>query len=523
MEQPSLKKAALIASIAIASATYFFTKNKAPENIVVENEVEITEEQKPSKKPFIDPPLEGIDIPFQNFTINTEEGETIKLKSGSVITIPKNAFIDKDGKPISGNIELKYREFRDPIDFFVSGINMTYDSMGTKYPFESAGMMEIKGYQNGQIVFIAPNSTIDIQLASDYAETNYNLYKANLSENNWKCIGKDKVVTPPKKTAEKLTAPTIIEETPAYTTLEKEKKVALTEKEEAITALPKLSEKPQKPVKASKERFAFNLEVNDKEFPELAVYKGALFEVGAENKDVNTKLLSTITWSEAIIKEGTKKGKNYLLTLKKGSESKKLIVYPVFEGDDYKVASNTYQKKFERYNTLLTKRRDEEKAIEERYQARLSQLIAEQKKLRISREEKVKAAFNKLDLSSKVKRTFAINSFGIYNCDKPASYPKGVSCMPTLNKANSTKLMSYDIYLVDKKNNALYNFNKNPLRDFSFNPKSENLLWAIENGKLYWLKPSAFANIKEETKEIELQKIEQKLNSVSEIKAFFNI
>lgn len=51
-------------------------------------------------------------------------------------------------------VKITYREFADPIDFFVSGIPMEYDSAGRKYNFESSGMCEINAYKDDIAVLL---------------------------------------------------------------------------------------------------------------------------------------------------------------------------------------------------------------------------------------------------------------------------------------------------------------------------------------------------------------------------------
>src|ERR1017187_213247 len=94
----------------------------------------------------------------------------------------KNSFVDESGKLLNGEIELRYREFHDAFDFFVAGIPMTYDSAGVRYQFASAGMMEMQAYQNGKKVNMATGKSINIELASNYKGTEYNLYKLDRSE-----------------------------------------------------------------------------------------------------------------------------------------------------------------------------------------------------------------------------------------------------------------------------------------------------------------------------------------------------
>ncbi|HRD40305.1 MAG TPA: hypothetical protein PLC65_16880, partial [Bacteroidia bacterium] len=72
----------------------------------------------------------------------------------SKIKVPQNAFVNKAGPDIIGDVEIQYREMHDQADIIASGIPMTYDSAGTKYHFESAGMFDIKASQNGEQVFL---------------------------------------------------------------------------------------------------------------------------------------------------------------------------------------------------------------------------------------------------------------------------------------------------------------------------------------------------------------------------------
>ena len=82
--------------------------------------------------------------------------------------------------------------------------------------------------------------------------------------------------------------------------------------------------------------------------------------------------------------------------------------------------------------------------------------------------------------------------------------------------------MCYDVYLVDKEKNGLFTYYKNPVTRFSFNPKSKNMLWTVENGILYWLKPEQFNSINGGTKEFVMNKVDQKFETVEEMKAYFN-
>lgn len=478
-------------------------------------------------KPCVNPPLAELNVPTTIYKVNAEKGATLEFKTGSKITIPKNSFVDGNGKLVKGDVELHYREFHDPVDFFVAGIPMTYDSAGVRYHFESAGMMEINAYQGNEKLAVAPEKSINIALASNYTGTNYNLYKLDTAVNNWACLGKDKVVSVAPKTTEKVSeasAPNSVIETPEYKTIETKKETLLQEKEVKLASLPALAKEPLKPQEAKKNKYTFDLDVDAKEYPELAVYKDVMFEVGDENKNFNSTMYD-VTWDEALIKEGADKGKNYMLTLKKASKKYDLVVYPVFEGKNYEKALSVFQEKFTKYTAELDKRKVAEAKVEQEYQAVLAKLKQQQQELELRWKEREASQFKLMDNQEKVQRMFAVNGFGIYNCDRPLAYPKGITCKVKLNGENDKRINCYGVYLVDKSKNGIFTFEKNPVVNFSFNPASQNILWTVESGILYWLKPEQFSGIEQNVpvNAIKMNRVEQKFKNIDEMKSFFNI
>ena len=504
----------IAASIAVVASVVVLNKKST----------KIAEEKNETARPYIHPPLAGVDIPFTIYKVNAVSGTKLTLKTGSSITIPENAFVDETGKHLTGEVELRCREFHDPVDFFVAGIPMTYDSAGVRYHFESAGMIEIAAYQNNKQVSIAPEKSVNIELASNYKSTEHNLYKLDTTKNNWSCLGKDKVIVTKNNTENKNEKQVAaVQSSKAYEAIEEQKTVLQKEKDTQLTSVQKNMLEPVKPVKAINTKYNFNIDVDVNEFPELAIYKGLLFQVGDENKNFNESSYNVV-WDDASIKEGTKKGENYLLTLKKGAKKYSLIVYPVFEGKNYESAKKIYQEKYNKYTVLLDKKVEDEKRIEAEYQTKLAALKKQEIALKNKWEEESKQEFNRLTAQEKIKRTFAINSFGIYNCDHAMPYPKGVSCIANLTVDNK-KLMCYDIFLVDSAKNALFNFYKNPVINFSFDPQSKNILWTVENGVLYWLKPEQFNSIqvREGKADLVMNKVDIKFKTAAEIKAFFKL
>lgn len=538
-KKPWFLSSVIVATVAVIAAVTLLTKESDKKNAdASQQEIKLNGNdvdlagfyKKEEAKPCINPPLKEVNIPYTIYKVTAEKGAALDFKTGSKIVIPKNAFVDENGKLLKGEVELRYREFHDAVDFFVSGIPMTYDSAGQRYHFESAGMMEMLAYQEGKPVNMDKNKSIHVELASDYKGKEYNLYKLDTVKNNWACLGKDKVNEKELKSSasKQITHPGTssqlsLQQTPQYKTIETKKAEVQKVKEVQIASLPKAIPEPKKPEQAKKDKFTFNLDVDPKEYPELAIYKGVLFEVGNENKDF-TKAMYDITWDEATINEGIKKGENYLLTLKKSSKKYDLIVYPVFEGKNYEKAMKDFQDKFTKYNVVLEKRKVDEKRIEEEYQSELIALKKQQEELELKWKQAEADQFKLMSTDEKVMRMFAVNSFGVYNCDKPSLYPKGVMCSANLTNEKNIKLMSYDAFLVDRAKNGLFSYTKNPITQFSFNPQSTNLLWTVDNGVLYWLRPDQFKDIKNSdgVSNLKMNRVDQKFKSADEIKAFFN-
>lgn len=475
-------------------------------------------------KPCIAPPIDGLNIPYTTYKVIAENGGKFEFKTGSIFTIPKNAFIDKNGNAIKGEVEIRYREFHDMVDVFVAGIPMTYDSAGTRYHFESAGMLEMKAYQNGTEVGMAKNKSINIEMASNDADPKHNLYLLDTAQNNWACLGKDKIVKPVASEKLEKKEPVSFNSSSEYKTLETKKAEAKIVREEKIAALPKAPAEPKKPAKVNAAKYTFDIDVNTKEFPELAVYKGVLFEVGDENKNFDKSMYDVI-YDNASIKNGTRKNENYLLTLLKGSKKIDLIVYPVFEGKNYETAIKAFQEKFEKYTSVLESRKAEEKKIEAEYLAKVAEYQKRQEEMAKRWKEKQDEAFKALDTEQKVKRVFAINNFGVYNCDNPNAYPSGVACTAELKNDLNKKLHVYDVFLVEKGRNAMFSFARNPVTNFSFDPLAKNILWTVEHGALYYLKPEDFDKIKNGngTRDIQLKRVAEKFSNADEMKTFFGI
>jgi len=156
----------------------------------------VTAEFNAKKEPFhlpnklIQPPVKAWDIPKKQYEVDGITGGKISCESGTIIRIPPNAFVDESGKKVTGDVQIDYREFRNPLDFIFSGIPMTYNSGGKENNFQSAGMFEITASQQGTQIYLSGNKSLDVDFVSNDSSTAYNFYVLDEKKGTWVNKGK---------------------------------------------------------------------------------------------------------------------------------------------------------------------------------------------------------------------------------------------------------------------------------------------------------------------------------------------
>lgn len=485
---------------------------------------------------FVNPPLQDINVNYASYIINNKKGGELAYNKSKII-IPPNALVDENNNLVEGDVELRYREFHDVVDFFVSGIPMTYDSAGNTYHFDSAGMMEILAYKDGKPVFIHPDKKIEIRMASNYPGSQYNLYYLDTAAKNWECRGKDDVVEGVQKTQPISSVPAIKDTIASEESIEQKPVMVQMRKdcEKVKNEIAEISKtKPVEPKKLNKKKYTFNIEVDPKEFPELALYKNVQFEVGEENKNFSSKMYKT-TWESAALSE-KEKGISYNLSLTKGSEKHSFVVYPVFEGKSYEDAMKTFKGKFEQYQVKLQERQEQERKLREEYEAKLKQMKEEAAARQKQYEEQMKrwkeeqASREKVaKTEDEVLRVFYANRFGVYNCDSPQMYPKGEMIAAEFSNKDGARINTSRVYLAEKNRNAMFTYyagSGSAYERFKYNPSAKNMCWTITlDNKLAVYNYEDFAAIPKNPGQhnFRMKLSEHEFKSLEELKSFLNI
>ncbi len=105
--------------------------------------------------------------------------------SGTTVHIPGGALIHPDGRPVRGEVELDFREYRDIADFLASGIPMHYGDERGAFSFNSAGMFEVRVRQNGESLQMADGQNYEVHFAPTDKLTATNLYYFNEAAGAW--------------------------------------------------------------------------------------------------------------------------------------------------------------------------------------------------------------------------------------------------------------------------------------------------------------------------------------------------
>ena len=249
------------------------------------------------------PPLQELDIPYQKFEIDPSKPNVLYSKMGAKINIPSDAFLDKDGNVIKGKVEVSFREFYNPLDFYLAGIPMNYNDNGVDKVLESGGMVELTAKSNKAELFVNPSSKIKVDLFSWTKSKDFNLYDLDKTTGKWIEKGKDSI--------------SVFNKNKVYPPV------------------------PPMPIIATEN--AFKIADDTKMFPEIEGYKDVLFEpidiskcnISDAQEMIVKPLKNGIFEVTSIIKYGSFRKENTCLC------------YLAFEpGKDYNEAMKTYQNKY---------------------------------------------------------------------------------------------------------------------------------------------------------------------------------
>lgn len=354
----------------------------------------------PAYVPFIQPPVKKFDPVAASFIINTAADTTLLSAKGSEIKIPNGSFVYPGGKPVDGNVELRYRELHDPIEIMCSGISMKYDSAGKSMLLESAGMIQIGAYKNGQPLELAPGKELTVQLISAAPDNNYNIYYLDTVKRRWEYVSgntrKNKTCSEPLYTINK----------------DQEEQFAKLCADSGWGA-------PVKPERADPSATQFSIDYLRDEFPELQAYDDIQFEPLKGEKDFSAKLAEK-TWDDVFISRTGTPG-IYEIHFSAEHESHTFHAKAVASGKNYAEVLAGFETRERIYTAGLNLRKRRLAALKDSMYSLNTKFVGESKRTRYNDRFNAFLLGDYTDRpkSQLVYRTLNIRKLGTWNCDRP--------------------------------------------------------------------------------------------------------
>lgn len=408
----------------------------------------------PTAHNYIDRPFPNADIPRTYFMVKAEKGTALEYGT-TKIAVPECAFLDSSGHVVKGKVKLSYREVNDPLSIIVSGVPMAIADGSTDY-LQSAGMLEIMAWKDGELLRVNPNCRIKVSKQSPIGDDDYNLYNLDTVNREWDM----------KK--ENLEANALVSE-------EEPEKPVFTEPDYEAQAKKEGITKPVKPVQKEKEKFQFQFKMDFSQNPELNIYNGVQWEFagkkGQEDPAKNRWVLSAIWYEMEILKK--KKDGTYILRLMSADREFITTVKPVFAEEDMEYAEMVYNQKYAAYRKFADNKKEEARLwrIE---QERLAQLRDQQRLF---------------------AREIEVMGFGWVNIDKIYKLePQKI--LASFLFQNGEKVNISRVYLLIDSVNSVITYYPTNLTEFNFAKGRKNQLVVLdETAKAYAIGPEGFVGI----------------------------
>lgn len=435
----------------------------------------------------INPPLGAEMIDYELHVVNPEEGGVVRLVSGTEITIAAGSLVDEDGTEITEPVMFKVSEFRNPLDFYVSGIPMTYDSADAEFVFESAGMLDIRAFNPDGPVYLKSGSTAQVSTLSAQSDR-FNIYRFDSTQNNWQYVGPDQVEALPQSSLDSQAT-----------------------EEDYELDIPQFHDTSN---------YAFDFEFDSTDFPQLAPFEDVFFEVADEGFD---PAWFETEWDSAAL-DRVERGK-YEVSLFLTEDSQVLEAIPVIESENYDSVVNVFEAKMEAYHAALEQKRADrlaqarERAIalekerraaqkrmleyykkrdeEERERRKmLQQMQAEMDRMEHKRDSiriAQSAIMGKPARQYTVRRGYQVSTFGIWNCDDPVSYPSGqLLSLRFVTPEGEDVSGKAGVSHVNLANNVVFTYAKD-VKEIKVEADQRNLLWfQLDQGRMAWVEPKNF-------------------------------
>ncbi|MBW6483398.1 MAG: hypothetical protein K0B10_10100 [Vicingaceae bacterium] len=424
-----------------------------------------------------------IGIPIEHelieLTIEKDKPTQVITNGGTVINIPENTLVDSSGNLITGKIDLKYRDFLDQKEVFLSGIPMNYDSNGVKMNFKSGGMFEMLAYQNENPLYIANDKKVKVDLASMQVEDDYNIYYFSAEEKKWMYKNRDKDGFTKEEIA-KVDAE--LKNHPKAATKQK----LMDEKDKLTDSLMAMYEQtPTAPIKLDINKHSFNINANFNDFPILKAFKKVKFQVSDGDKNFHPKYAER-RWNSVEIEKASKKNE-YTVCFSDFTQKVCFAVIPVFDGENFEKAQAMHDALYNNFMANVDSVEDYKKQVRKQLAEEAKELeemkrlaLIKEREMRRLEKERQKKLQEMAEVNNKIYREFEINKFGVWNCDKPEMLPSEQKTAPRFVDNQQQEIDVNMAYLVMlDKNNVVKLSTLDLAKGLPYNPGENYTLWTL--------------------------------------------
>ena len=184
---------------------------------------------------------------------------------------------------------------------------------------------------------------------------------------------------------------------------------------------------------------AISIDVDYTDIPELNMYRSLIWRYVGEKIP---RAFTSMNWSTAEIKPVEGENMMYKLTVKSKDKNYTMKIQPILTGKNLELALSKYQHDI----------------------------------------DKMQGDPNSIYYKTKIIRSVNVDGFGTYNWDIKNKRDDNQVAFPMLATVNGNKESDIRITLISATENIVVNYDKESLKNFSFDPKSKNMLVAFYNG-----------------------------------------
>ena len=145
----------------------------------------------------VEPLIPAGDVPRQHFTIDALGPIEIVADDGVRIRTAPGAIVDRNGDPVDGPIDITYRSFTDPWSIVASGIPMHVGSGSDVQHFESLVMFEVYASKEGEELYLKEGERISLTVPEAVVrDPDFKDWMLDEATGEWTDVSPDRISSP---------------------------------------------------------------------------------------------------------------------------------------------------------------------------------------------------------------------------------------------------------------------------------------------------------------------------------------